>query len=55
MPHKTRRNHKKNYHKFAKKGTDPKCRLKTCRVKKYQSVYGGTNLTNTRSLISSFY
>ena len=55
MPHKTRRNYKKNYRKFAKKGADPKCRLKTCRVKKYQAVYGGTNLTNTRSLISSFY
>ena len=40
---KTRKNCKKNesdYHKDAKKGTQLKCRLKTCIAKKYQGVYG---------------
>ena len=38
---KTRRNYKKNNYldnKNAKKGTQLKCMLKTCRAKKYQSM-----------------
>lgn len=43
MTNKTRKNCKKlqrNCDKDAKKGTQIKCRLKTCRAKKYQAIYG---------------
>jgi len=49
MARKTRKNFKKkqrkyldNQNKDAKKGTQLKCRLKTCRSKKYQSIYGAS-------------
>ena len=47
MAHKTRKNvkkHQTNYlaiqNKYTKKGTNIKCKLKSCMSKKYQSVYG---------------
>jgi hypothetical protein len=53
---KTRKYHKQNkidylsnQHKEAKKGTYLKCRLKTCRAKKYQSVYGASHGGSIRS------
>ena len=53
MSYKTRKTHHKGFlekqNKNAKKGTQLKCRMKTCRAKKYQSVYGGTART-TRNL-----
>ena len=59
---KTRKNLKKNkvdylsnQNKYAKKGTLLKCRLKTCRAKKYKSVYGSTIGGNIRSERHMFY
>ena len=40
MPHKTR---KQLGHINAKKGTQLKCKLKTCRAKMYKSVYGAAS------------
>lgn len=50
---KTRKNNKK--HKDAKQGTQIKQKLKTCRAKKYQSIYGVTGGGSIRSSIHSFY
>lgn len=49
---KTRKHYKK--HKYAKKGTQNKHKLKTCRAKKYQSIYGVSGCGNIRSAINSF-
>ena len=49
------RKNKRNCDKDAKKGTMFKCRLKTCRAKKYQSVYGASVGGSIRSNISLFY
>ena len=40
--YKTRKTHKKDCNKNAKKGTQIKCRMKTCNAKKYSAVYGST-------------
>lgn len=40
--------------KYAKKGTKMRCKLKTCRAQKYQSVYGSTR-SNIRSNKYLFY
>ena len=60
MAHKTRKNLKRNktnylaiQNKYAEKGAQLKCKLKTCMSKKYQSVYGlaiGGNIRKTRQL-----
>ena len=56
MSYKTRKTHHKVFlekqNKIAKKGTQLKCRMKTCRAKKYQSVYGagGGTARTTRNL-----
>ena len=48
MPSKTRKNYKKHKQYYlaktsnVKKGTQLKCKLKTCKSKMYQSVYGMT-------------
>ncbi len=52
MPNKTRKHYKKKghckpsnldaKHIYAKKGTELKSRMKTCRATKYKSVYGST-------------
>ena len=53
---KTRKNCKKSHHrdcnKDAKKATQLKCRMKTCRAKKYQAIYGSTggSIRSTRQL-----
>jgi hypothetical protein len=52
---KTRKNCKKNHrdcNKDAKKATQLKCRMKTCRAKKYQAVYGtsGGSIRSNRQL-----
>jgi hypothetical protein len=55
---KTRKNCKKNKrdcHKDAKKGTQLKCRLKTCRAKKYQAVYGAATGGSIRASRQLFY
>ena len=55
---KTRKICKKSYrdcNKDAKKGTSMKCRLKTCRAKKYQSVYGSESKGMIRSLRQLFF
>ena len=39
---KTQKNHSKKKHMDAKKGTQLKCRMKTCRANKYKSVYGSS-------------
>lgn len=55
---KTRKNCKKKLRdcdKDAKKGTHIKCRLKTCRAKKYQSVYGAARGGNIRAARPLFY
>lgn len=52
MPHKTR---KQLGHINAKKGTQLKCRLKTCRSKRYQSVYGSAQGKSARSNTLLFY
>jgi len=58
---KTRKNCKKpkkdcfaTQHKDAKKGAQLKCRLKTCRAKKYQAVYGaatGGSIRDRKSVV----
>ena len=62
MRNKTRKNFKKNkrdclatQHKDAKKGTQLKCRLKTCISKKYQAVYGASRGGGIRAARQSFY
>ena len=66
MTHKTRKNYtqrNKNYtqrnvqrkHIHAKKGTQTKCKLKTCRSKIYKAVYGGTNDGTIRSLRQLYF
>lgn len=62
MSLKTRKNYKKhkklhleNINNNAKKGTQLKCRLKTCRSKMYQSVYGAARGGNIRSNIALFF
>lgn len=51
--------HKENYIKLqntnAKKGTQLRCRLKTCRTKMYQSVYGAARGGKIRSNRALFY
>lgn len=51
---KTRKNHKKDCNKNAKKGTQIKCRMKTCNAKKYSAVYGSTG-GSIRSNIGIFF
>ena len=51
---KTRKHYKKHISN-AKKGTHIKCRLKSCRVRKYQSVYGGSSASTIRSTELLFY
>ena len=62
MNRKTRKHHIKNKHNYletqhnnAKKGTHLKCRLKTCRSKKYQAVYGATKGGSARENRQFFY
>jgi len=58
MGKKTRKHckkNKRNYNKDAKKGTLLKCRLKTCRAKKYQAVYGAVSGGSARENIQLFY
>lgn len=56
MPHKTRKHsrthHLKKRHLYAKKGTQLKCRMKTCKAKKYQAIYGssGGSIRSNRAL-----
>lgn len=52
MPRKTR---KQISHLNAKKGTQLKCRLKTCRSKTYASVYGSEKGKSARSNALLFY
>jgi len=55
---KTRKNckgNKRNCVKDAKKGTLLKCRLKTCRAKKYQSIYGSAGGGKIRSEPQLFF
>ena len=51
---KTRKNCKKDCNKTAKKGTQIKCRMKTCNAKKYSAVYGSTG-GSIRSNIGIFF
>ena len=53
MTQKTRKN--KKLSKYAKKGTSIKCRMKTCRAKKYQAIYGATGGGSIRSLRSYMF
>ena len=58
MTQKTRKNckkNKRNYFKDAKKGTQLKCKLKTCKAKKYQAVYGGAEGGSIRAPRLLFY
>ena len=58
MTKKTRKHCKKNKrdcNKDAKKGTQLKCRLKTCRAKKYQSVYGAASGGSARAPRPIYY
>lgn len=50
---KTRKHYKK--HTDAKKGTQIKHKLKTCRAKKYQSIYGVSGGSSIRSATSTFF
>lgn len=55
---KTRKNcnkNKRNCNKDAKKGTQLKSRLKTCRAKKYLSVYGSARGGSAREPRPLFY
>lgn len=59
---KTRKNYNKHQskylekkHIYAKKGTQLKCRLKTCKTKIYQTIYGGTLDGNIRSLRQLYF
>jgi hypothetical protein len=47
MSNRTRKNYKKN--KYIKNSILLKCRLKTCKAKKYQSVYGSVSGGSARS------
>jgi hypothetical protein len=52
MSRKTQKNNK-TILKYAKNATMKKCRMKTCRAKKYQSVYGasmGGSIRENRTL-----
>ena len=51
MTNKTRKNKIKN----AKKGTMMKCKLKTFRAKKYQSIYGSAQGGSIRTNKQYFY
>jgi hypothetical protein len=51
MPRKTRKNNIQNY---AKKGTQLSCKMKSCKAKKYASIYG-SNGGCTRSPVLLFY
>jgi hypothetical protein len=58
MGKKTRKHckkNKRNCNKDAKKGTLLKCRLKTCRAKKYQAVYGAVRGGSARENRQLFY
>lgn len=62
MTHKTRKHCKKNQRdclskkrNYAKKGTQLKCRLKTCKAIKYQSVYGSARGGSIRGARQLFY
>ena len=66
MRQKTRKHCKKNKRncltiqytdatKGTKKGTIIKCSLKTCRAKKYQSIYGGASGGAIRSRVPLFF
>ncbi len=46
---------KRDCDKDAKKGTQLKCRLKTCRAKKYQSVYGAIRGGSARATRPLFF
>jgi hypothetical protein len=50
---KTRKNYKIN-NTNAKKGTQLKCLMKTCKAKKYSSVYGSTG-GSIRSTIGAYF
>jgi hypothetical protein len=55
---KTRKNcnkNKRNCHKDAKNGTQLKYRLKTCRSKKYQSIYGAASGGSSREPRQLYY
>ena len=57
---KTRKHYKKHIYSLlpstnAKKGTHIKCRLKSCRARKYKSVYGGSSASTIRSTEPLFY
>ena len=58
MPNKTRKHFKKHSlettHKYAKNGTNLKCRMKTCRAHKYKAVYGSTG-GSIRSNVALYY
>ena len=51
----TRYTRKHLKHHFAKKGTSLQNRLKTCRFKQYQSVYGASDNKSARSNRLMFY
>lgn len=58
MPKKTQKHYKKSGHckkRFldAKRGTELKCLMKTCRANKYKSVYGSTG-GSIRSNLNAF-
>jgi hypothetical protein len=58
MTRKTRKNYKNISHKSsknAKKGTELKCKLKSCKAKMYQSVYGVSEGGRIRSNLQMFY
>ena len=58
MTHKILKNHKnitQKYKKNAKKGTELKCKLKSCRAKMYKSVYGVSKGGSIRSNRLMFY
>lgn len=61
MPHKTRKHRKsinnhslEQKHIYAKKGTQLKCLMKSCKAHKYKSVYGssGGSIRENASLYS---
>ena len=53
--HKNCKKNKRDCHKDAKKGTQLKCRLKTCRAKKYQAVYGADTGGSIRASRQFYY
>jgi hypothetical protein len=58
MVQKTRKHrikNKRDNNTDAKKGTLLKCRLKTCRAKKYQAIYGSARGGSTRENKLLFY